>query len=423
MPKRAAADLRAVIGRRRPGVWWRSGLTGATHLSGEAVGPLASFAPPGTLPRVQLAYRIGLSALLTAGCGGPGGETAVTTTGITTVQPGSSDSMSSTGTAGSTGSTGASGASEDSSTTATLDTSTGSAPPDLPGFETLGPAQGCGKIDVLFVVGDGSYGSEEAGIKSAKAVQDSTNGFIAAMQEQAADYDLHVMVVKGDPAWPSTNGPKQCCTEEKLCDALGPYPCDVNQVDNTECDGTLGAGVRYPTGFMASNRDCELADGRHYITEAQEDFPTAFDCVINVGRSGAKQPYLGAMVKAVGPTLNAPDGCNAGFLRPDAMLVVVILAASWDETPTGTPEGFAASLIAAKDGYVDGIVVVGVLRSVDYQGVNQCAGDTPDDVARQMVEQFPNHVLGSYCAPDMGVHLSKALDVIDAACERFTPPG
>ena len=376
---------------------------------------------------MQLAYKIGLSALLTAGCGGPGGETAMTTTGITTVQPGSSDSMNSTGTAESTGSTGASGASEDSSTTATLDTSTGSAPPDLPGFETLGPAQGCGKIDVLFVVADGGSiwtpDGEKQAIKDAKAVRDSTNGFIAALQEQAADYDLQVMVVKGDPEFPATQGPEDCCTEEKLCDVLGTYPCDINQVEFTKCDSALGAGVRYPTGFMASNRDCALAEGRRYITEAQEDFPTAFDCVINVGRSGAKQPYLGAMVKAVGPTLNAPDGCNAGFLRPDAMLVVVILAASWDQTPTGTPEGFAASLIAAKDGYVDGIVVVGVLRSVEYQGVNQCAGDTPDDVARQMVEQFPNHVLGSYCAPDMGVHLSKALDVIDAACERFTPPG
>lgn len=364
-----------------------------------------------------------VAALLVAGCGGPGGETAATTTGITTVQPGSAGSV------GSTGSSSSSGAFADSSTTAGPDTdtapdsSTGSASPDLPGFETLGPVQGCGKIDVLFVVADGSYGSsEEEGIKSAKAVQDSANGFIAAMQAQAADYDLHVMVVKGDPEWPSTNGPKQCCTEEKLCDVLGPYPCDVNNIEFTKCDSTLGAGVRYPTGFMASNRDCELAEGRRYITEAQDDFPTAFDCVVNVGRSGAGQEYLGAMVKAVGPTLNARDGCNAGFLRPDAMLVVVILAASWDQDSNGTPEGLAASLIAAKDGYVDGIVVVGVLRSIDYAPMDGC-GDAPWDLTRQVVEQFPNRVLGSYCAPDMGAHLSKALDVIDAACERFTPPG
>lgn len=370
---------------------------------------------------MQLTHTALAVALLFAGCGGSGGEITATTTGITTVHPGS------TGPAGSTGSSSSSGAAAESSTTAApdtaLDTSTGSAPPDLPGFETLGPVQGCGKIDVLFVIGDGSYLSEQDAIKSAKAVRDSTGGFIAALQEQAADYDLHVMVVKGDPKFVSTGGLKDCCTEEKPCDILGTYPCDINQVDFTECDSTLGAGVRYPTGFMASNRDCELADGRRYITEAQDDFAAAFDCIVNVGRSGDGQEYLGAMVKAVGPTLNAPDACNSGFLRPDAMLVVVILAASWDDKSKGTPEGLAASLIAAKDGYIDGIVVVGVLRSVEYQGVNLCTGGTPDDLTRQMVEQFPNHVLGSYCAPDMGVHLSKAIDVIDSACERFTPPG
>ena len=382
--------------------------------------------PPGTLPRVRFPHTALAVALLVAGCGGPGGEVVATTTGITTVQPGS------TGPAGSTGSSSSSEAAAESSTTAAdtaVDTSTGSASPDLPGFETLGPVQGCGKIDVLFVVADGgSIGApegEKEAIKDAKAVRDSTNGFIAAMQEQAADYDLQVMVVKGDPEWPNTNGSKDCCTDVKPCDVLGTYPCGLalDDIEITKCDSTLGAGVRYPLGFMGSNRDCALADGRRFITNAQEDFSTTFDCVINVGRSGAGQAYLGAMVKAVGPTLNAPDGCNAGFLRPDAMLVVVILAASWDQDSNGTPEGLAASLIAAKDGYVDGIVVVGVLRSVEYQGVNQCAGGTPDDVARQMVEQFPNHVLGSYCAPDMGVHLSKALDVIDAACERFVPPG
>jgi hypothetical protein len=96
-----------------------------------------------------------------------------------------------------------------------------------------------------------------------------------------------------------------------------------------------------------------------------------------VGRSGAGQQYLGAMVKAVGPTLNAPDGCNAGFVRPDAMLVVVLITDEQDIKSPGTPEGLAASLIAAKAGYTDGIVVVGLLDSVgDYDDQDQCA-DVP----------------------------------------------
>jgi len=363
-----------------------------------------------------------VAALLVAGCGEPGAEVGTTTTGITTVQPGSTDP------AGSSSSSSSSGQLPDGSTSGAADTSTGSAPPDLPGFETLGPVQGCGKIDILFVITDGGFlANEDDKIRlaaDAKVVRDAGNGFIAAMQVQAADYDLQVMVLKGDPEWPSTNGQTSCCggKQDKPCDALGPYPCDVNDIEFTKCDSTLGAGVRYPTGYMASNRDCELAEGRRYITEAQDDFPTAFDCILNVGQSGAGQQHLGGMVKAVGPTLNGPDGCNAGFVRPDAMLVVVLITDEQDIKSPGTPEGLAASLIAAKAGYTDGIVVVGLLNSVGYEDNGQC-GDAPWERERMFVEGFPNHVIASYCAPDLGAELSEAIGVIQTACEKFVPPG
>ena len=347
----------------------------------------------------------------------------MTTTGITTVQPGSTDPA-----AGSTGSSSSSGQLPDSSTSGAADTSTGSAPPDLPGFETLGPVQGCGKIDILFVITDGGYLVNEVDkirlAAKAKLVRDGGNGFIAAMQEQAADYDLQVMVIKGDPEWPSSNGQESCCggQEDKPCDVLGPYPCGGAWADFTQCDRTLGAGLRYPTGYMASNRDCELVDGHRYITEAQDDFPTAFDCILNVGRSGAAQQTLGGMVKAVGPTLNGPEGCNAGFVRPDAMLVVVLISDEHDIKSPGTPEGLAASLIAAKAGYTDGIVVVGLLASIDHDDNDYC-GDAPWHRERLFVEGFPNHVIGSYCAPDLGAELSEAIGVIQTACEKFVPPG
>jgi len=368
-----------------------------------------------TVPRALLA--IALSATT---CGEPAAGTS-TTTGITTVQPGSSESADSEGTTTSSSSSAGEGAS--SSTTLAVDTSTTSALPDLPGFETLGPVQGCGKIDILFVINDGgSLLEEEASTEDVLKIRKGGNGFIAAMQEQAADYDLHVMVVKGDPEWRGTNGPKDCCVKDKPCDELGTFPCDNMWEGITQCDSTLGAGVRYPAGYMASNRDCELADGHRYITEAQDDFATAFDCILNVGQTGGKQLYLGAMVQAVGPTLNAPDGCNSGFVRPDAMLVVVILSAYQDFVSAGTPEGLGASLIAAKKGYADGIVVVGLLDTVgDFDG-DQC-GEVPEDRTRQFIEGFPTHVLGSYCDPDISARLSEAIGVIQTACEKFTPPG
>ncbi len=368
-----------------------------------------------------LRLKILLAALLTA-CGAPEQQVA-TSTGITTVQPGESSGESSN----STGSSSSSGGAVENSTSTSTGSTSEALPPDMPGFETLGPVKGCGKIDILFVINDGGRidgpqpKKEEA--YDALSIRNGTTAFLAAMQEQASEYDLHVMVVKGDPLWEGTNAPSDCCVPDKPCDELGPYPCDPPFGLTNDCDYTLGAGVRYPAGFMASNRDCELAGDHRYLTEAQDDFAATFECILNVGQTGGEQRHLAAMVQAVGPALNVPGGCNEGFLRPDAMLVVVILTSSPDLHSPGTPAGLAASLIAAKNGYVGGIVVVGIIDSIDYESIPDPCGDDPDDRTRKFVEDFPNHVLGSYCAPDIGTNLVQAVDVIQKACAEFTPPG
>jgi hypothetical protein len=382
---------------------------------------LARAGAPDSLRSMGLRPTTLLAALLTA-CGAPGQQVA-TSTGITTVQPGESSGES----AGSTSSSSSTGDTVEGSTGTSTGSTSEAPPPDLPDFETLNPVKGCGKIDILFVINDGGdidgAHSKEISTYNALSIRNGTTAFLVAMQEQASEYDLQVMTVKGDPEWRGTNGPSSCCVPDKPCDELGPFPCDPPFGLANDCDYTLGAGVRYPAGFMASNRDCDLAGGRRYLTEAQDDFEEAFKCILNVGQTGGGgQQFLGAMVQAVGPTLNAPGGCNEGFLRPDAMLVVVILAAYVDTESPGTPEGLAASLIAAKDGYVGGVVVVGVLDTVDHDDDDYCY-DVPDDRTRRFVEGFPNHVLGSYCAPDIGVNLVQAVDVILETCAEFTPPG
>ena len=374
---------------------------------------------------VSSSRKVLLLGLLSAACGEPPSQ-APTTTVITTVAHTAESSTGSSSTGSSSGSS-SSSSSDTTASTSTSDTSTG-IEPDLPDFETLGPAKGCGKIDILFVIRDAGGidgpADEADSTEDALRIRNGTAAFLAAMQEQAAEYDLHVMTVKGDPAWRGLYGWSSCCVPEKPCDQYGPFPCGDPDPDIvTDCDYTLGAGVRYPAGFMASNRDCELAGGRRYLTEEQEDFAAAFECILNVGQTGGSQRYLEAMVKAVGPDHNAPDGCNAGFLRPDAMLVVVLLADATDVESPGTPEALAASLITAKDGYAEGIVAVGILSTVQPDPPDgACYGDLPEDRTRKLVEGFPNHVLGSFCDPDIGANLVEAIEVIEAACAEFVPP-
>lgn len=376
---------------------------------------------PRRLPR-----KILLLGLLSGACGGTS-DLASTTIGLTTV-PLTTSSLTGSSSESSTGSSSGSTTSASSGTesaSSTLGTSTGSEP-DLPGPDTSGPARGCGKIDILFVINDAGgldWPMAADSYADALSIRSGTAAFIAAMQEQAAGYDLHVMAVKGDPAWRGANGVSDCCDGENLCDKYGPFPCDLYADFVTECDSALGAGVRYPAGFMASNRDCELANHRRYITAEQPDFAAAAECILNVGQTGGEQKYLSAMSQAIGPALNAPDSCNAGFLRPDAMLVVVVLADEPDDASPGTPEGLAASLIAAKGGYTDGIVVVGILGSVQSTPPDANCYDGPEERTREFVEGFPNHVLGSFCAEYIGANLVAALDVIQAACGEFVPPG
>ena len=358
------------------------------------------------------------AVLLAASCGGGSAGSTATTTGITTVS--ASDSAPGSSSSSSSNSSGSGGA----ESTSAAETSTSSAPPDLPGFDTLDPPKGCGKIDLLFVVADSGIIDvpllKQQAIEDAQRVRDATNGFISVMQEQAVDYDLQVMVVKGDPSWEPVDA--NCCAPEKPCDNLAPYPGCGAIDDYTDCDGDLGVGITLPMGFMASNARCELTGGHRYITEEHEDFAGAFDCLVNVGRSGGVQQYAGAMVRAIGPALNGPDGCNAGFVRPDAMLVVVIIANSLDTKSSGSHEGWAASLVAAKAGNAAGIVVVGLLQTYDPFDSEDC-WDDPKSEVRRLVEGFPTHVLGSYCAPDLGQYLGEAVSVIDAACAEFVPPG
>jgi hypothetical protein len=152
------------------------------------------------------------------------------------------------------------------------------------------------------------------------------------------------MVVKGDRLWAGTNYSSCCVKHDKPCDELGPYPCgSYAGLLHRSATSTLGAGVRYPAGFMASNRDCELAGGHRYITAAQDDFATAFECILNVGRTGGVQQYLEAMVKAVGPTLNARAAATPASCAPTRCSWSSSSPTSMDISSPGDPEGLAAS--------------------------------------------------------------------------------
>lgn len=369
-----------------------------------------------------------LAAAVLAGqlaCGGPGtGQQPWTSTSGTTSLVSGSTSSSSGSSEDSTGTSTGTSTSTSTSTSSTGAETTVSPPPDMPNFDTIGPVpEGCKKIDLLFVLRDpGSSDPFEQAAARAFADADAARmiGLADAITAEAKNYDLHVMVTTITPDF-TTTADNLCgasCDPIKMpCDVVPEHVCMQSWED---CDWALGSGVNFPRGTGASNKLCPTTEGRRYARSQDPQFHEAVDCLLHVGRSGTGKGYVALTpMAALKPGMVADGGCNAGFLRDDAMLVVVIVAITAGGSDTGTPMEWAQNLLAIKGGYEDGVVLVMLTDGVPPEP--EC-GDFSSKL-RTFGELVPNHVLGCDTAPDFTPFVTAAVDKIDAVCDQFVPPG
>ncbi|PRP89969.1 hypothetical protein ENSA5_69100 [Enhygromyxa salina] len=276
---------------------------------------------------------------------------------------------------------------------------------------------GCKAIDFLFVIDNsGSMGDNQANLIN------SFPGFISKIQETIANVDsYHVMVAKSDQYW------NDCQIE---C-AFFPFLCqfgDINACDGapTVCDETLGAGVNFPIGDDASNMYCDLAGGQRFITpqEPVASLPQKFTCIASVGTDGDNSEMpMASLTEAVGPALNGPGGCNSGFLRDDAVLVITIITDEEDDDSPGTPNGWFQNIVAQKSGDGSGVVVLGLINDTDA-GDPVCSAESQDPAKiREFIEMFPNHIKGSVCEANYAPFFDQAVDLINTTCDEYTPVG
>jgi hypothetical protein len=363
-------------------------------------------------------------------CQAPGGATSgfATTPGVTTAS-GSSG--------GETSSTGGDTSSSDSSDAASGGTSSGEPPLDLgvtPDFGD-GPPAGCkGKIDILFVMSR----HPTSGYVQEQLIAAFPH-FISTIESRFANFDYHIMVIDGDgesdldDRWGdyscnelcpdlSCKDYEPCCPDKNdgipnvgkpCCDVPG-YPCGYLD-DATYCDSAWGAGSVFPAGYYASNKMCAIDGGRRYLIKGQTDLAETFVCLAQVGTSGDHR--LGqALTAAMQKSINDPGGCNGGFLRKDALLMVALISntVDWfDLGSEGTPYDWAQAVLAAKGGDPEAVVMLSILRK-------PCEGQ---DRVCQMVEMFPYGLLENSDAPDYGPAFDAATDLVETACAGFVPPG
>lgn len=276
-----------------------------------------------------------------------------------------------------------------------------------------GKPVGCqGKIDFLFVI------SRWAGMDYFQTqFLDALPKFIETIEGKFADFDYHIMVVDGDAEWGVSTCDETCPTPEKSPCTIEDYPCDYV---STECDRTMGAGVVYPAGDKAPNHSCPIDGGRRYMVKGQTDLEETFICAARVGTSGVAR--MGdAMAAALSPEMNAPGGCNADFLRDDALLMVTQISNTYDQkngiidSQIGNVDTWTDAVLAAKHGDPDAVVMLSIL-----QALPEC---DEDDRICQMVRMFPHHLIADREEPDYGPSFEQATELVAEACAEFVPPG
>jgi hypothetical protein len=292
-------------------------------------------------------------------------------------------------------------------------------PEGMEGGDDGGQEEGCTKVDFLFVIDhSGSMDDDQQNLIN------NFPGFMEAIQETLEIEDFHVMVNDTDAggmthpdcyAWWEEQGDPWHITP---C----PYPAvpagaDPDLLDLWDaCDGTIGAGVDMPLGFEASNLECKFANGKRYIDASEPDLSSAFSCAarLGIGGNNSEKPAE-ALVSSVSPELQGPGGCNEGFIRDDALLVVTMLTDEQDVTskPKAAPDQWAQAVINAKAGKEQHVVMLGLFGDITY----------PAPYLQQMVETFTHGKLESVLIPDYRPFFESAVADIEIACDEFVPEG
>lgn len=258
-------------------------------------------------------------------------------------------------------------------------------PPDRYGL-------GCTAVDILFVIDNsGSMHDEQEKLLA------SFSAFVTAIEGSLAGVGYHIGVVTS--SWNMANPPD--------CQASGSL---VTQTD--------AGGVCTP-----------FADGHRFATE-NDDLSIKFPCMAQVGTQGsALERPVTNMILALDPAMNGPGGCNEGFLRDDAILVLVIIT---DDPPIDNNEddahpdtdtsGWHSALLAAKGGDPEALVVIGFVPWDDISCIYTHSGESPNLI--HFVQSFgAQGVLASICEPTFGPIFADAVDTIVSTCENFPAPG
>lgn len=312
------------------------------------------------------------------------------------------------GTSGGSGASGGGDSSPSSSSDPTGDDPTGDSSDPTGASTTTGlPPDGCADVDVLFVVDNSGSMVEEQGRLAAAAP-----AFMSELMSITGTVDPHVMVINVEP--PSHPCDFDCALFQ-TCNADPDYVCGETE-DPATCDAALGAGV----GAASSMEDCGFTSGGRFIDGTQPNLDTALNCALGVGTGtgSGTELTMQAMVEALdGPQLTRQ--CNQGFLREDALLLVVFVTDEDDDPADslGNPAEWKVRLVDAKGGVEQNIFVLGLFGDNEF-ATSLCLEEAEYSVRLSTFVGLwgSRGTTGSVCAPDYAPAFDELLGAVSAAC-------
>ena len=201
-----------------------------------------------------------------------------------------------------------------------------------------------------------------------------------------------------------------------------------------------------PDGALLQPSECSMS--RRWIESADPDVTGTFSCLANVGTGGSSVEMPLLMTQRAF-TDRVVDGTNAGFIRNDALLAVIMLT---DENDCSRPEDrveinidFGAGVAGAADAcdpngptIIPTMQFLTVLDSVKGDrgrwaaaviagpGPGSCSSSFGDAAEATRLREFvdtagDNVVFSSICDGDLAGSLMTALDTFDVACQNFPP--
>jgi hypothetical protein len=278
---------------------------------------------------------------------------------------------------------------------------------------------GCKKVDLLFVIDDsGSMADEQQNLVT------SFPGFIDGIQQELSTTSgYHVGVVTSDAYIYNEAG------------------CTVD-----------GALVTQTGGVSSSNAVCTpFVEGGRYMSEA-DDLHTKFACAAQVGTGGDGDEHgMHTMQVALSAGMNGAGQCNEGFIRDDALLVIIPITDEQDDHETegcppdagvnpdplpgsaGDPPLWFDTVVGAKQGIETNVVIVALVGPDGQDGNDVCpplakcdGGIEGAEIGTRILEftrMFTYYSVCPVCAPDYSECFTEAISVIESACDEYTPPG